>query len=169
MNWPTFFIICFGVGAGFVVISMIFGEVLNVLSSGFGTGPAPFKPLLLALFLTVFGGLGIIFYQFLPGLLAAGIGFGAGALAAFFLHRVIIVRLLKWQSTSVHEKQGLIGHTAKVAEAIPQDGYGKITYTINDKIVSGPAKAENGAEIKRNEKVEIVRIEKHTYYVRRKI
>jgi membrane protein implicated in regulation of membrane protease activity len=169
MEWFAIFFICFGVGAGFVVITVFLGEVIGMLDASFGTGTAPFRPILVALFLTVFGGLGMLLSQILEDWFAAGVAALGGIAIAYILYRHVIVRMLRWQSTTVHEKQSLIGHTAKAVETIPQGGYGKITYTINDKIVSGPAKSESGEEIKRNEMVEIVYIEKNTYYVKKKL
>ena len=169
MDWATIFVICFGVGAGFVILTAIFGEILGVIDAGLSTGAAPFKPILLALFLTVFGGLGLILNVFLVDWFAAGIAALAGIFIAYALYRHVIARLLKWQNTSTHEKQSLIGHPAKISEAIPQGGFGKITYSINDKIVSAPAKSETGEEIGRGTAVEIVYIEKSIYHVRKKI
>jgi len=80
-----------------------------------------------------------------------------------------MVPLHKWQNTSAHDKQSIIGVTARVAEHIPQGGYGKISYTYDNKILSGPAKSEDGNEIKRNTEVEIVYIERNTYHVRVKV
>jgi len=169
MDLSVVFAVCFIVGAGFVVITAIFGEVLGVIDSGLSTGVAPFKPVLLALFLTVFGGLGLIFQMFFADVwIAAGLAALAGLVIAYALYRHVIVRLMKWQNTSAHEKQSLIGHQAKISESIPQGGFGKITFTVNDNIVSAPAKSETGEEIKRGEAIEIVYIDKNTYYVRKK-
>jgi len=93
----------------------------------------------------------------------------AGLFVSYLLFRFVVVPLHKWQNTNTHEKQSIIGVTAKVAEHIPQGGFGKITYTYNDKIMSGPAKSEDGNEIERNTMVEIVYIEKNTYHVRKKL
>ncbi|MCL2171125.1 MAG: hypothetical protein FWB71_03135 [Defluviitaleaceae bacterium] len=169
MDWPILFIICFVVGAGFVVLSMVFGELFSALESGVGAGTIPFKPLLIAMFLTIFGGLGLIGRIIFPGadlFVAMGATF-IGIFAALIIYRGTIAKMIRWQNTNTHDKKSLVGHAAKVVEAIAQGGYGKITYSINQKIVSGPAKSENGAAIERNAPVEIVGIEKSTYVVRK--
>ncbi|MCL2415549.1 MAG: hypothetical protein FWD01_01945 [Defluviitaleaceae bacterium] len=165
MNWIAIYFVCFGVGAGFVLISTVFGDVL----SDADLGAMPFKPILIALFLTVFGGMGLIFQTFLYGWIATGAAALSAIALSYIVWREVILRLQRWQNTNVHEKQSLIGFTAKVSEKILQGGYGKITYVVNEKIVSSSAKSENGEPIDRNTIVEIVYIEKNTYYVRKKI
>jgi membrane protein implicated in regulation of membrane protease activity len=165
----TIFFICIGVGAGFVILSTIFGQVLGAFDVDFDLGSvSPFKPIFIALFLTVFGGLGLVLAPLTGEWLAAIIGAFGGLGLTYFIFRFILLPLNRWQNTNTHEKQSTIGRTAKVSEAIQQGGYGKITYTINEKIVSGPARSESGAHIDKNTEVEIVYIEKNTYYVREK-
>ena len=164
------FFICLGVGAGFVVISALLGQVGGLMDIDVGSAASPFKPILIAFFLTVFGGLGLIFLPMFPmAWMAIGVAASGGLGLSWLIFRFVIIPLNRWQNTSAHERQSIIGVTAKVAELIPQGGYGKITYTYDDKIMSGPAKSEDGNEIQRNTMVEIVYIEKNTYHVREKI
>ena len=166
----VFFFICLGVGAGFVIVSALLGQIGGMMDTDVGGIITPFKPIIIAIFLTVFGGLGLIFLTIFPlAWMALSLAIGSGLLVSFFLFRFVVVPLHKWKNTNTHEKQSIIGVTAKVTEYIPQGGYGKITYTYNDKIMSGPAKSEDGNEIERNVMVEIVYIEKSTYHVRKKI
>jgi len=167
----TLFFVCMFVGVGFVVLSLIFGSIggdgADFDSAG-DSGVSPFTPLVGSIFLTAFGGVGLFalpIFDIWIAFIAAGFG-GLGL--AFLMFRIAIVPLHRWQNTSAHDRQSLIGHPAKVAENIPQGGYGKITYTFDDKILSGPAKSDNGNEIKRGEAVEIIYIEKNTYHVRKK-
>ena len=164
------FFVCMGVGAGFVLLSVFFGQISGMLDFDFdaGAGVSPFKPIVIAIFLTVFGGLGLIFAPIFQVWMALSFAALGGLAMAYLLFRYVVVPLHRWQNTSAHEKQSIIGIAAKVTEHIPQGGYGKITYTYNDKILSGPAKNENGGEIARDTRVEIVYIEKNTYYVREK-
>ncbi|MCL2575213.1 MAG: NfeD family protein [Defluviitaleaceae bacterium] len=165
----TAFFICFGVGTGFVVLTMLFGQVFGALDVDFDTGAtSPFKPIFIALFLCTFGGLGLMFYRFLDIYLTIIIASLGGLLLTFLLFRFVLIPLKRWQNTNTHEKQSMIGRTAKVTETIQQGGYGKITYTVNEKIVSGPAKSEDGNQIIRGTEVDIVYIEKNTYHVRPK-
>jgi len=165
----TLFFICLGVGVGFVLLSVIFGQLSGAFDSDTGGGAAsPFKPIVFAAFLTGFGGMGLIFAPMFQFWLTISFAVLSGLALAYGLFRFVITPLQKWQNTNTHEKQNIIGVTAKVSEYIPQGGFGKITYTYNDKIMSGPAKSEDGSEIARNAAVEIVYIEKNTYHVRKK-
>jgi len=171
MDLSVIFFICLFVGAGFVVISALLGQLGGAFDFDLDGGiVSPFKPILIAFFLTVFGGLGLIFLPIFPmAWMVIGVA-AAGALGlSWLIFRFVITPLYRWQNTSAHDRQSTIGTTAKVAEHIPQGGYGKITYTYDDKIMSGPAKSEDGNEIERNAMVEIVYIEKNTYHVRQKI
>lgn len=197
----TFFFICFGVGAGFTIISFLFGELLGHIDAGdididtgfdthidggldtnidggfdthidahanCGSGVSPLKPSVIASFLTVFGGTGLLMirrYDWIFSLISAGL---LGMLVAYLIFRFIIVPLNKSQNTSAVEKQSLIGHNAVVSEFIPQGGYGKITYYAMGNTYSSPAKSESGEPINKKDNVEIVYIEKNTYFVRKK-
>lgn len=162
----TFFFICFGVGAGFVIISVILGNFLDIIDAD--NGPLPFNLSLVAIFVAVFGGLGLLIYPTRTLILDIGLPLLGAFALSFVVFRFLLLPIQRLQNTNTHEKQSLIGHVAKVAETIPQGGYGKITYTINEKIVGGPAKSEDGSEISRGAIVEIVYIEKNTYHVREK-
>jgi len=166
----TFFFICFGVGAGFILLSFLLGQVGGMLDADYnGATISPFKPIIIAVFLVAFGGLGLILAQMFHIWMALPVSLFGGFVLGYLIYRFVVVPLHKWQNTSAHDKQSIIGVTAKVSEAIPQGGYGKITYTYNDKIMSGPAKSEDGNQIHRNTVVEIMYIEKNTYHVRIKI
>ena len=165
----VFFFICLGVGAGFVVISALLGQIGGLVDID-GAAVSPFKPILIAFFLTVFGGLGLIFLPRFPlAWMTVGVAATGGLALSYLIFRFVVVPLHRWQNTSTHERQSIIGVTAKVASHIPQGGYGKITYTYEDKIMSGPAKSEDGNEIPTNTVVEVVYIEKNTYHVRVKV
>lgn len=168
----TFFWVCFGVGVGYTVIAFLLGEVINVFDFDtdidFGGTVSPLKPSVIAAFVTVFGGSGLLLAHYLPVFAVVPAAGLLGVAVAFFMYRFIIVPLSKAQNTSAVEIQSLIGHTAKVTEKIFQGGYGQITYYVNGNTYSSPAKADNGGEIKRNENVEIMYIQDNTYYVRAK-
>ena len=165
--------VCFGVGVGYTVIAFLLGEALSGIDmdadAGSGGTVTPLKPTVIAAFITVFGGSGLILtltkmpvYAVLP--LAALIGAGA----AFVFYRFVIVPLSKAQNTSTPDIQSLVGHFAKVTEKIFQGGYGQISYAINGNSYSSPAKSEDGNEISRGADVEIIYIEDGTYFVRKK-
>jgi len=165
MTLATIFTILLGVGAGYTVIAFLLGEFLGHTDVDIAN-ISPLKPTVIAAFITVFGGAGLVLLQFVNEFTALPLA-GLIALAvATVIYRFIIVPLTKAQSTTIIEQQSLIGCQAQVTETIPQGKYGKITYKVKDNIYTAPAKAEDGSAIARNSRVEIVHIEKNTYYVR---
>ena len=158
------FFIMFGVGVGFVLLNVLFEGISGLFSFEFGGGLI--SPMLLAIFVTALGGLGLIFYPTQSWWVALSWSFLVALALSWLVFRYVWLPLHKWQNTSTHDRQSLVGHPAKIAETIPQGGYGKIRYSINDKIVTGPAKAESSLEIKKGSDVLIVFIEKNTYFVR---
>lgn len=159
------FTVLLGVGVGYAVIGFLLGEVIGHSSTDVNN-ISPLKPAVIAAFVIVFGGTGLIFMRSLSPLLAVPLAGLAGVAVSYAIYRFIIVPLTKAQSTTAIEIQSLIGHKAKVTVKIPQGQYGKITYKVNDSTYTAPAKSEDGKEIAQNTSVEILYIEKNTYYVR---
>ena len=128
---------------------------------------SPFKPTVIAAFLGVFGGAGMIFLPrtgvYLAVTFAGLIGLAAGY-AVFSFYAFLFSR----QSTNAVARHSFIGAEASVSEFIPQGKYGKITYHANDNTYTAPAKSDDGNEIARGSRVEIVAIVKSTYYVKKK-
>ncbi|MCL2618821.1 MAG: NfeD family protein [Defluviitaleaceae bacterium] len=83
---------------------------------------------------------------------------------------MIAALLYRAQNTTTAERCCHIGLRATVIECIPQGRgrFGKISFSLHDCKHSAPAVSEDGNEISRNQTVEIVNIDKNTYYVRRK-
>ena len=159
------YLVMFGVGLGFIVLALLIGEVAEMDGSVFGF----LKPSLIAIFLVVMGGLGMILTPRLEGLplLVAVIGFMGALFVAGVINRLVIIPLQKAQNTSAFNMQDTIGIQATVISPIPRGGYGKIRYNISGSVVTSPAKSEDGAAVKAGEAVSIVYVEKNTYFVRR--
>jgi membrane protein implicated in regulation of membrane protease activity len=162
--------VCFGVGVGYTVIAFLLGEALDAFNFGsdFGTGSLGFlKPAVIAAFITVFGGTGLLLLRFSDTFWVLSLAATLAAAVAYVLYRFVIIPLNKAQNTSAVEIQSLIGHKAKVSEKIFQGGFGQISYSVNASIYNSPAKAEDGGEINRGEPVEIIYIQDSVYYVRK--
>jgi len=160
-----FFTILLGVGIGCLVIGLFVGDL-----SGGGdfdvNARFPLKPVVIAVFIAVFGGAGLVLIRLFAPLTAIPLSGLIAVAVSYLLCRFVIIPLARAQSTTAIEIQSLIGHIAKVSEKIPQGQYGKITYKVNDSTYNAPAKSEDGNEIARGSYVEIIYIEKNTYYVR---
>jgi len=159
------FTILLGVGVVYSVVAFFLGPMLGSGDSGIGS-LSPLKPNVIAIFVIVFGGTGILFLRLFPPLTALPLAGLCGLASSFVFYRFLIVPLTKAQGPEAVEIQSLIGHRAKVTETIPQGKFGKITYKVNGSIYTAPAKSEDGKEIARNTSVEIIYIEKHAYFVR---
>ena len=159
------YIIFFVVGVGFVLLSFFLDAILDINS------PLPLlQPKLIAVFLTVLGGMGIILSARFEGVFAGGVilvfSLASGLVVAGLINRLVIIPLHRAQNTSSFDKQAVIGAQARVISIIPQGGYGKIRYTISGSTVTGPAKAEDGGGIKAGADVNIVYTDKGTYFVK---
>ena len=164
----TIFFVCFGVGIGYALLSLVLGTLLDLGDFGdIDTGAiSPLRPAPLAAFLTVFGGVGLLLYDTVVFFVALGGAAGAGIVVVYLLTKFILMPLYKAQSTSTVDQKSLIGKTVKVSEKIFENGFGKISYHINGSNISSPAKSEDGSEISVGTDVEIVNIEKNTYFVK---
>jgi len=147
-------------GAGFIVLSLVFGEVFD------GVGGPFLQPTVIALTLAVTGGVGLILSPRVGSYLAFPPSAAAGLAAGFMLYRFVILPLRRLEHTSSHDKQALIGSTARVVLSIPQGGYGKIKYNVTGAVVTSPAKSEDGTEINKDTDVVITHIKNNAYYVR---
>ena len=160
------YVVFFGIGIGFILLSFLLDAFVDIDSP-----LAIFQPKLIAVFLTVTGGIGIILSRRLDVVFAASIILTISVLSGLFIagiiQRFVIIPMHKAQNTSTFDKQATIGITAKIISPIPQDGYGKIRYSVSGSVVTSPAKSEDGGEIKNGENVDIVYIEGSTYFVRR--
>jgi len=163
----TIFFICFGVGIGFVLLSFLLGEFGGEIEAD---SPLSFlRPSLGAAFLVVFGGVGLLVEGRLFSSAAIGLAFLAGFFMALLMHRFVIIPLTRMEGTSAVDRQMLVGHEATVIEKIPQGRFGKISFTTEKgNKHNAPAKADDGNEIPRHAAVEIIYIEKSTYFVRKK-
>ena len=171
----TIFWVCFGVGVGFVVLSFILGEVFGVFgggsgscSTGGGSGSAtPMKPAIIALFLAVFGGSGLIFSQvFYLWFIIVPLALVAAVIVAGAVFRFVFVPLWRRQNTSSQPIQSFVDTRATVILAIAEGRFGEITYSANGNTYTSPAKSVDGAPIPRDSIVDIVRIDDGVFYVK---
>ena len=157
------YVILFGVGVGFVLISFFLDFIVDVD----GGLLSVFQPKLIAVFLTVTGGFGIILSSHLGTIITLIVSALCGLFIAALINLLVIKPLHKAQNTSTFDKQEVIGTYAKVISPIPKRGYGKISYSISGSVVTGPAKSLDGGEIENGEYAIILKIDKGTYFVRK--
>jgi hypothetical protein len=182
------YLVCFGVGLLFTVVSAVLGHAFGGhgdaghdaggghaqghAEGGGGAsdmpGFAPLSPTTIASFITAFGGFGMVFSQFEatrtwwisgPLALAGGLGVAAGV---FWLFNWIF---RKTQASSEGRVDELAGTAATVITPITADCVGEIAYVQGGTRYSAPARAEGGATFASGATVKITRIVGTQFYV----
>ena len=171
----TFFQICFGVGVVLTVVLFLLGGVLDLFD-----GDLDFdlnfldlslripSPMLILIFLTVFGGSGMLLLNLseaVPMIVVVLVAVLIGIAISTFINQAIFKPLKRAQNTSTPEEEELIGLPADVTETIEKGGCGEITYSIHGNTYSSPAKAVNGEAILKGTAVAICWIRDYVYYV----
>ncbi|BBF42663.1 putative membrane protein [Lachnospiraceae bacterium KM106-2] len=167
--------ILFLVGLALIVIAFVFGQLCDMtgidgLDLSIGDFPlfVPFSPMLLFLFATILGGIGMLILRYLKWLPWWGsilVGSICGITVCRMIRRFILIPLKKAQSTSAASKEELVGLLATVNETIPSKGFGEITYIIHGNSYVAPAKAVSSVQIKKGASVTICWIEDYVFYV----
>ena len=152
------FLICAFVGAGFLFISLILGDITDGLGSfleshgidlfhGSHDGPGFTDSRVLSTFLATFGCIGYLaLTNGLPllgaTLLAAASGFILGGVVFYFARL-----LFNQQSNSSVTSQDLLGRSAQVTVSIPAGGVGMVSCLVGEERVEKIARTVDGAAI----------------------
>ena len=176
------FQVCFITGTLYTVISFVLGHLLDFAGVDgdidtdadigldgdvSGVAVSPLKPITIASFVTVFGGVGMIFIKNGHGvLIALAAAMGIGFAVAFAIYRFIVVPLYKAQNTSAVSQKELIGCLAYAALNMKGETFGKIRYTVEGNTYSAPAKSIDGASIPTGAPVVVININKNVFYVK---
>lgn len=177
------FFILFAVGILYSVISFLLGNVftfgdmdadigIDWSDIGFFDIPvSPFRPIVIAGFITVFGGIGLLLHKYysLPAVLSSIAAFAAALLISFIVYRFVVVPVYRAQNGNVHSINDVKGLDAIVTSSIVGSSFGRIRYTADNQFYSAPARSEDGSDIRQGEKAVIVRIDKNVFYVKRKV
>jgi membrane protein implicated in regulation of membrane protease activity len=178
--------ICFFVGLLFTLVSAFFGHLFGGhdlhVHTDLGTGGhaeagyqdtglpglSPFSPTTIALFITAFGGFGLIFSRIeatrnvwisLPLSILGGLVIAAAVLWLFGMvfHNT--------QGSSESRVGTLVGHTATVITPIPPSGVGEIAYVQFGTRYTAPARELNGVAVANGQTVKITRISESQFFV----
>ena len=182
------YLICFGVGLLFTIVSAFMADVFGGheihadlgghegaeghAEAGFGTndmpGFSPLSPTTIAAFVTAFGGIGMILSKFEPtrsvfvsGPLSALGGLGIAALV-FLLFSTVFRRT---QGSSESKVAEVIGLSATVNSPISATGMGEIAYIHKGSRYTAPARGEGGASFVNGQTVKITRIVGTQFFV----
>ena len=184
------YLICFGVGLLFTIVSAFLADVFGGhemhvevgghegigaeghAEAGFGShdmpGFSPISPTTIASFITAFGGIGMILSKieathsvYISAPGAALGGLGIATLV-FWLFRAVFRRT---QSSSESKVAQVIGLTATVITPIAANGVGEIAYIDGGSRYTAPARSEGGAAFGNGQTVKIIRIVGTQFYV----
>ena len=185
------YFICLTAGLVFTLGSLIFGHMLGGghdfghgdagthvegagghaeagLESSDMPGMSPFSPMIIACFVTCFGGLGMIFRE-IPATSVAWISAPLSAVGAFGVAAVLFILLRSLfratQSSSESKVADVIGTVGEVITAIPERGVGEIAYVQKGARYSASARDEAGAAVSKGQAVRIVRVTGAQFYV----
>ncbi len=163
LNLLTLFAIIGGTGFIFLIASLILGDIFEMFGShadivGDGADFGLLDSRVIAVFITAFGGFGLIGAQMDNGAVASsfigllgGVIFG-GIVSAFGRF------LIGQQASSSVSDDDLVGRTAQVTVAIRAGEVGQITAKIGDERVEKVARSKDGAEIRIGTMVKIAAI-----------
>src|SRR5947207_11299816 len=138
--------LCLVIGLLFIAVSAIFGHFLGSdHDAGVGTGGHAeagfdhsgvpgisfFSPLVMACFITAFGGFGIVFSGFKPTSniwVSAPLSIAGGFCLAFLVLWLFNAVFSRTQSSSESHVASLAGQAASILSPIPENGVGEIAY-----------------------------------------
>ena len=181
------YLICFGVGLVFTLVSAFMADVFGGhdaadvgghegagghAEAGIGASDMPgfsaLSPTTIAAFVTAFGGFGMVFSKiektsspWISVPLSAAGGFIIAALV-LMLFRVVFRHT---QASSEARVSKLVGTTANIITPIPPNGVGEIAYVNGGTRYTAPARSLSGAEIGNGKVVRISRIVGSQFYV----
>jgi membrane protein implicated in regulation of membrane protease activity len=161
MNWTAenAFLICAFVGAGFLFVSLMLGDITSGLGSfleihgvdlfhGSHDGPGFTDSRVLSTFLATFGCIGYLTLTNGATLLGATL---SAAASGFILAGVVyyFAKLLySQQSNSSVTAQDLLGRSAQVTVSIPKGGVGMVSCLVGEERIEKTARTVDGAAIK---------------------
>ncbi|HZB87742.1 MAG TPA: hypothetical protein VE291_03700 [Terracidiphilus sp.] len=181
MNWETFYLVCFLIGLGMSVISLLggmghFGGHLHLPRSvhmphpAHGSATVPWwNTFSLMIFLCWFGAAGYLlarygsFAALAVLVLAAVCGLAGGAIVFLFLTRV----LLPHERELTADETGVVGAVGYISSPIRAGGTGEIVYEQLGARRSAPARSETGEAFNKQDEVYVIAWEKGIAYVRR--
>jgi membrane protein implicated in regulation of membrane protease activity len=179
------YLVCLGVGLLFTLLTLIFGHVLGGghhahlggsgghAEAGADSSDTPgislFSPTIITMFVTAFGGYGLVLRE-IPGLgkplFSAPLAACGAILTAGVLFYILQKLFRSTQSSSesrISELAGAVGH---IITPIPENGVGEIAYVQGGSRYTAPAREESGAPVPNGAAVKIVRIVGTQFYVK---
>ena len=181
----TIYLICFGVGLVFAIVTTAMGHIFGGGHGGHldGSGGhaeagadasdmpgiSALSPIMLSCFATAFGGLGMLFSRIeairnpmisAPLAMAGAMAIAGGLL--WFLRQMVH----RTQSSSESKVGSLPGQLGTIISPIPANGVGEVAYVQSGTRYTAPAREEHGAAIASGQMVTITRVVGSQFYVK---
>ncbi|MFD2673567.1 protease [Marinicrinis sediminis] len=164
--------ICFIFGVGFVLVTVIFGDVLGGFMDGIMDalsmdGVDFLQPMVLVGGITCFGGLGILLTQMtsLGAAQTAILSFcgsiGVSACTYFFY----VKPMARAENSTSYQQQDLVGRLGEVSVTIPKKGWGEVILSTGTGRTNEIAASFDEEELGEGTKVVIIEIRDRTLYV----
>jgi membrane protein implicated in regulation of membrane protease activity len=178
-----FYAVCLIAGLLFTIISGLAGHVFHAgdghaigtgghAEAGFDDSGIPgisfFSPVVLASFITAFGGFGILFTDIKATSsvwLSAPLSITGALLIAFAVLSLFNAIFRRTQSSSESHVAELVGLPASLMTSIPENGVGEISYVQSSTRYTAPARSEKGAAIPAGHSVRITRVVGTQFFV----
>lgn len=180
MDLFLIYLICFGVGLLFAVVSAFFAQFFGGhdahadghAEAGFDShdmpGFSPLSPTTIASFVTAFGGFGLILCK-IPATASPWINVPLAAMGGFSVAAAVFALFSRvfraTQSSSEGRVGALVGQKATIVTPIAPGGVGEIAYVQGGSRYTAPARAEDSRAIGNGATVRIVRIVGTQFYV----
>lgn len=181
MDLPTLYLICFGVGLVFALISAFLSDFSGGGHDGHAEshaevghaghelpGFSPLSPTTIASFVTAFGGFGLIFSK-IDATSSAWLSIPLALLGGFVIATLVFAVFSKifraTQSSSEGRVAELFGQSATVITPIAAGGVGEIAYVQGGTRYTACARTDDESAIPAGDKVRIVRVAGSQFYV----
>ena len=176
------YLICFFLGLGFAVLTAILSGVFGGFDAGLDVGHghvdasgadagghfSPWNPIVLSMFLSSFGGSGLICHKYLH--LSLGWQLSISSVAGFGIGAIVFWMVAKLfrsaQASSEVKLHEVIGKEAEVTVSIPVNGMGQVAYIAGGRC-TGTATSSDNSPIPQGSQVKIIKIVGSTFYVER--
>lgn len=155
---------CLSFGLFYSLFAVLFGghDVTDSgdIAHGGADGISPLKPIVIATFITLFGGFGTIghFVSNAAAILVFLFALLMGLIGAAAIFYTVVLPMYKCQSNSVISNESISNTVADVITPIPLEGLGEVTYVASGSKYISPAKSLNQEEIPKGSQVIIVEI-----------
>ena len=183
MDLFLIYLVCFGVGLLFAIVSALFAGVFGGhdgalhadhahAEGGLGSHDMPgfsaLSPTTIATFVTAFGGFGMILSK-IPVFSSPWLSAPFAAIGALGVAAAVVALFRKifgaTQSSSEGRVGDLVGLAATTETPIAAAGVGEISYVQSGSRYTAPARADDGRAIAAGQSVRIVRIVGTQFYV----